>query len=323
MGLLSGSASISRFNVVNQPPELDFERGRFTEIQPGSEVRESYGFVSVEPDAPYEVGHQRYAFRVRIDRLRPDTTAVRERLKQLVKSELETSGLPFVGPKKRKQLRDLAEEELILQAVPRSKIVEACIDGDLLYVASTAKNVLGTVLGLLRQIGVVAEAKTPWGDRAEEDIESQIVETYEPGEAVLGCRFLRALLDDPDILFEPENGLVRLKTHQAKVSLAGGILPELYRYVEKGAELLSAKLLLGESTFRLEAMSFRVNALRIETERHEHWIELLDERLEKIAAVYEQLDEKYAALSSRLRQSGVPKMKSDAAGRVLSFREGG
>ena len=321
MGLLSGSASVSRFNIVNQPEDPDFERVRFTDIQPGSELRESRGIIPIEPDAPFEIGAQRYAFRVRIDKLSADPTAVRERLKQLVKTEIETSGLPFVGPKKRKKLRELAEEELILRAVPRSKIIEACVDGDILYVASTAKNYLGTVLSLLRQIGIIAEAKTPWGDRGEEDVESEIVETYEPGEAVLGCRFLLAMLEDREVLFEPESGMVRLKTHQAKVALTGGILPELYRYVEAGAELLSAKLLLDEMTFRLDALSFRVNALRIETERHDHWTDLLDERLEKIASVYDRLDDKYGALTTQLRRSGRPTVQSDAEGRVLNFRE--
>ena len=37
-----------------------------------------------------------------------------------------------------------------------------------------------------------------------------------------------------------------------------------------------------------------------ETGRHEHWIELLDERLEKIVAVFELLESKYKTLASRL-----------------------
>ena len=119
MGLLTGSISISRFNVLAKPAELDFEPAAFREIMPGSQVRESVGFVPFEPEAPYEVGAQRWAFRVRIDRLKADPTGVRERLKQLVKTEMEQSGLPFVGSKKRKELRHLAEEELLVRAGAR------------------------------------------------------------------------------------------------------------------------------------------------------------------------------------------------------------
>ena len=45
MGLLTGAVSVTRFNVVNKPDEIDFEQASFQEIPPGSEVRESQGFV--------------------------------------------------------------------------------------------------------------------------------------------------------------------------------------------------------------------------------------------------------------------------------------
>lgn len=304
MGLLSGSASISRFTVVSRPPEPDFEAARFAEIQPGSEVRERSGFVPMEPEAPYQVGHERFAFRVRVDKLKPDPTAVRERLKDLIRLELDGTGASFVGPKKRKQLRELAEEELIVRSSPRSKIVEGVIDGDVLYVASTAKSFLGTVLLLLRQVGVVVEPLAPWtADGSGEDgneVESELVEIREPGHSILGCRFLKALLDDRELLVEPVSGSVRLQTREAKVSLTGAVLAELLRYVEGEAEILSAKLTTGEITFRLDGPSFHVTGLSVETDRHEHWTELLDERLEKITAAFDLLDGKYAALADQL-----------------------
>ncbi len=317
MGLLSGSASITRFNIISRPEEPDFEQVRFTEIPPGSELRESTGFVPIEPEAPYQAGQSRFLFRVRIDKLRPDPTAVKERLKELIKSEMEMTSLPFVGPKKRKHLRELAEEELIVRAVPRSKIIEGCLDGDVLYVASTAKSLLGTVAALLRQIGVVVEPKAPWIDNDEAELESELLTTREPGESVLGCRFLRALVGDREVLFEPESGLVRLQTGEARITLSGGVLGDLLKYIERGAEVLSAKLVLGESSFRFDGLSFRINALRIETDRHEHWTELLDERLEKIAAVFEVLDTKYTELGSDLR-AAQPVV---APAKVLSFRD--
>ena len=301
MGLLSGSASISRFRVVSRPPQPDFDAARFTEIQPGSEVRERSGFVAMEPEAPYQVGHERFAFRVRQDQLKPDPTAVRERVKDLIRIELDTTGAGAVGPKKRKQLRELAEEELIVRSSPRSKIVEGLIDGETLYIASTAKSFLGTVLLLLRQVGVVVEPFAPWtADGSGEEVESELVEIREPGHSVLGCRFLKALLEDRELLVEPVSGSVRLQTREARVSLTGAVLPELLRYVEQEVEILSAKLTTGEITFRLDGPSFRVTGLAIETERHDHWTELLDERVEKISAAFELLDAKYSDLADRL-----------------------
>lgn len=300
MALLSGPASITRYHAIGPAEGPDFEQERFFEIQPGSEVRERMGFVPFEPEAPYEVGTRRYAFRVRIDTLRPDPTAVKERLAQLVRTEIETSGVPFVGPKKKRMLKELAEEELIVKATPRTKIVECCLDGDLLYVASTSKNVLGRVLELLRKVGVEASPRTPWLDRSDPELESELVSVREPGQSVLGCRFLKALMGDPEVMVEGESGNVRLVTAQARVTLTGAVLPDLHRYVERGCEVLSAKLVTAATAYRFDALAYRVNGLRIETDRHDHWIELLDERIEKIADAYDLLDRKYEELAPQI-----------------------
>ena len=82
MGLLSGPLAVTRFNAAVPPDGPDFERVRFFAIEPGSEVRERMGIVPFELDAPYEVGKGRWAFRVRIDRIKPDPTSVRERVKE-------------------------------------------------------------------------------------------------------------------------------------------------------------------------------------------------------------------------------------------------
>ncbi|MCG8456961.1 MAG: hypothetical protein MI919_11830, partial [Holophagales bacterium] len=245
MGLLSGSASITRFDLSPIPEEPDFDREAFREIDPASEVRESSGFVPLEPGAPYQVGERRYFFRCRFDKVTADPTAVQERLKEMVRAELD-QGADFVGPRKRKKLKEMAEEELIFEARPRSKIVEAAIDGQLLFVASTAKAYLGRITEMLRRIGIVAQLKTPWIDRGDPELESPVYETYEPGESVAGARFLRALVGDREILFEPESGFVRLQTEDARITLAGSVLKDLVRYTERGAEVLSAKLITGE-----------------------------------------------------------------------------
>lgn len=295
MPLLTGSASVTRFALIG-PAEPDFERAAFREIPPGSELRESVGFLPQAPGEPWEAGTRRWFFRVRVDRVRPDATAVSERLRQLIASEMEATGATFVGPKKRRHLKHLAEEELALRTSPRSRIVEGAIDGDLVWVGTTAKSQLGTVLQLLRQAGVTADYKAPWIDRDEPELAGDFVEITEPGQSLAGCRFLRRLLDDREVLVEPENGSVRLQTPEAKVSLTGAVLPELQRYVERGCELLAAKLLIGEAAFGFDALSYRISGLGLESGRHEHWSQLLDERLEKIAAVYEILDRKYGEL---------------------------
>ena len=307
MGLLSGTVSVTRFTVAVPAEGPDFERARFWAIDPGSEVRERVGFIPFEIDAPWEVGSRRWAFRVRVDRIRPDATLLKERLKELVKAELEATGAPFVGAKTRKKLRELAEQELCARQPPRTKIVECCIDDKILYVASTAKTWLGTVLTLLRQAGVEADFKAPWLDEAPEtDEASDVVIPKEPGQSVLGCRFLRALLEEPEVMVEPETGSVRLATREAKISLTGGVLHDLFHYLEAGAEILAAKIHLGQSLMRFDALSYRINGLRLEPARNEHWTVNLDQRLEQIAAVWEALDGKYAALKEKLGTPAVP-----------------
>ena len=301
MGLLSGTVAVTRFNVAVPQEGPDFERARFWEIEPGSEVRERIGVVPFELDAPYEVAQGRYAFRVRVDRVRPDATAVKERMRELVKAEMEATGKTFVGPKTRKKLRELAEAESAMRQAPRTKIVECCIDGPILYVASTAKTWLGTVLTLLRQAGVEGDFKAPWLDEAPEVEEmSDVVIPKEPGQSVLGCRFLRALLEESDVMVEPETGSVRLATREARVTLAGAVLNELFRYLEEGAEILSAKIHVGAVPMRFDALSYRLNGLKLEPVKNEHWTMDLDQRLEQIACVFETLDGKYVALKEKM-----------------------
>jgi hypothetical protein len=317
MGILHGTVSCTRFNAAGPAEGPDFEAAEFRAIEPGSEVRERMGFVPFELGTPYEVGKGRYAFRVRIDRRTPDPTALRERVSELVRGELDATGAPFVGTKKRKELRELAERELLAREAPRSKIVECVLDGPVLYVGSTAKSHLGVVLALLRQAGVAADFKAPWLDDAPEaDETSDLVVPKEPGQSVLGCRFLKALLDDPDVLVEPETGSVRLATRAAGVTLSGAVLNDLHRYVEEGAEILSAKLLVGPVPLKLDALSYRLQSVKLEPVKSEHWTLELDQRLEQIAAVWETLDGKYAAVRDRL---GPPERRpASAAERALA-----
>lgn len=299
MGILSGSISLTRYNIAPRLEEPPFDKEAFVEIQPGTTTRESAGFQPIEPEASYQVSAARYFFRVRFDKLTPDPVAVKERMRELIRLEFE-QGAEFVGPKKRKMLKELAEEELLAQTRPRTKIIEGCMDGSVLYIGSTAKAYIGRILELLRRVGVQTEIKAPWLERDDPEVESSILEMKEPGESVLGSRFLKQLVGDREILIEPESGMARLQTKDAKVSLTGAILPDLIEYIEEGAEVLSAKLLTAHGPFKFDSLPFRISNLRVETEKHDHWTEYLDERLQKIASVFELLEGRYDELRPEL-----------------------
>ncbi len=295
MGLISGSASCTRFNVLTLPDDLEFDLIPFRPITPGATLREREGFVPFEPDEPFDAGVRRWAFRVRIDKVQLDSTLVNERLKELVKAETEAVGPP--SPKTRRKLKQMAEDELMQHPMPRSKVIECLLEETVLYVGSTAKTHLGTVLELLKRIGIEVEYKTPWIDAGEDEETSDLIEIKEPGQSVMGCRFLKALLNDPDVFVEPEKGSVKLIAPDgARVSLAGPVLNELDRLVESGAEVLSARLLLDEYPFGFDALSFRVNSLKLENHKSKHWSERLDLRMDKLKDLWRALDEKYQEL---------------------------
>ncbi len=294
MPILSGSASLTRFNVPVQTSELPFDEHAFKEILPGSEIRESIGFIPFESGAEYRVGHDRFAFRVRIDKLAPDPTVLRERLQGLIATEIEMTGFDTVSSRKRKELRNLAEEELLREARPSSKIVEAVLDGNVLQIGSTANSVIGKITLLIRKLGVVAEFKTPWIDAGDEDLESDIMEIHDPGQSLHGSRFLKSILGDRELPLEPAEGYAKLQTERARVVLSGEIMRDVHEYVKDGCELLAAKLLAGEASFRLEALPFRISSLKLRKPAMGHWTERLDERLEQINEVWELLDRKYA-----------------------------
>ncbi len=297
MGLLAGPLSVTRCRVTARPDAPDFDELRFVEIEPGSQLRERVGFVPFEPGAPYRTGHLQWAFRVRVDRLRPDPAAVVERFKALLKAEREATGDPFVPPAQRKRLRQLAEEELLARAAPRTKIVEGVLDDMRLYLGTTANAWLGVVLAALREIGVVAEFSSPWLDRGEPDLESEVVEVRQAWQSVRGCRFLKAMVEDPEVMVEPEAGAARLATREARVGLTGAVLNDLLHYLEQDAEILAARLVLDEVSFRLDGLNWRLSGFRAETERHDSWVDTLAERVAAVAELLDRLDAKYEAVA--------------------------
>jgi len=300
MGLLNGSASVTRCVVTSRPDEPDFEQAHFEEIVPGSTIRERVGFVPFEPDADYRVGQHRWAFRVRVDVLKPDPTRVQERLKELVHEEKLASGLPVLSPRKVRQLRELAEEELLVTTTPRSRVIECCLDDSTLWVGTTAKTHIGTVLGLLYEIGVVSDFKAPWLDHGDESPADAFVEISEPWQSALGCRLARRMMDDPELMVEPVSGSARIATREARITLSGEIMNDLVHHISRGAQILSVKVASSDTSFRFDALNYRVSGLRIDTEVHEHWHDQLDERLEKIEEVYDLLDTRYEALRNEL-----------------------
>lgn len=297
MGLISGSVACCRYNVTTMPESIDFESFAFRAIQPGSSLRERHGFVPYEPGETYEVGHGRWAFRVRFDKVHLDSTTINERLKELIKIETENAGPP--SAKTIQSLKRLAEDEQMERPMTKSKIIECYIDGTLLYIGATSKNYLGSILELLRNVGVEAEVKNPWMDEGFREEEGEHLEVKEPGQSVRGCRFLQALLNDRDVMVEPEAGNVKLVTDEgAKVGLAGPVNNELDRYLDRGSEVVMAKLLVGEMQFTLDGFSYKLSGLALDNYKKLHWIERLEARMEKIAYVWDFLDAKYQLLMS-------------------------
>lgn len=292
MGFLAGNVACTRFNVTVLPELVDFETARFFEIQPGSNLVESMGFVPFELDEEYTFGKDRYAFRVRIDKINVDSTRVKEHLRVLVKAEEDRGAI--VGSKLRKKLKTLAEQDILAQSNPRTKVIEAVIDRDVLYVGSTSKSHLGAVLDLLNRVGVQVEYKTPWLDANLDEEPNDIVEMKEPGQSIYGCRFLKWLLSDPDMFVEPEKGSIKLATPtHARVNLSGEVLGELDHYLEEGAEILTAKLLFNGVPMTFDGTSYRINSLKLETVKGEHWTETLDGRLDMLRTIWDALDEKW------------------------------
>ncbi len=295
MGFLSGNIACTRFNIVSKADELDFEKSAFHLIQRGSNITESSGFVSFEIEEPYQISNERFAFRVRIDKINVDSTMVKERLRELIKADLDMGNK--LGPKAKKKLKEMAEEEILSQSAPRSKVIEGVIDGEILYVGSTSKSLIGTVLALLQTISVEVEYKTPWLDAGLDEEPGELVDLKEPGQSIYGCQFLKVLLDAEDVQVEPEKGSVKLvASNHAKVTLAGEVLGELDRYIEEGAELLAAKLLLGEIPLTFDGLAYRINGVKLDSIRADHWTQILDERLDLLIGVWEQLDKEYANL---------------------------
>jgi len=299
MGLQNGAIACIRFSLLAMPEDLDFNLLPFHAIAPGSNLRERSGFVPYQPGAEYEIGSGVWAFRVRIDKIQLDNTLIQERLKELIKIEEEQVGPP--SPQTRRKLKMLAEEELMQHPMPRSKIIECYMTRTTLLVGTTAKGHVGTVLELLKRIGVEVAYQTPWLEAGLEDASSDVVETNEPGQSIWGCRFLRWLLQDPDVLLEPEKGNVKLMSSEGtRITLAGPVLGEVDRFLEQGAEVLSAKILTRNFAFQFDGLAYRISGLKVESFKSLHWIERLENRVEKLNEVWELLDEKFQAAQPNL-----------------------
>lgn len=302
MSLLSGSVSISRFNVVRRPVRLDFEEARFEPISPDAEESVSCGFVPFRPGADYRVGSQRWAFRVRMDRLRPDPTRVRERLRELVRADSangdEAVGVTgIVGPTRRRELRRRAVEEIAATTSPTSRIFECLLDEDVLYVAATAVAQLRIVAEQLQRLGVVIAPKTPWADRDADSRESVVAFAEGEADPAIGSRLMEELVGDSELTIAPENGRLKLATAETEITLSGVVIHELLHFLERKASILAARMATEGATFDFDVRRFRITNLRIEAEPRPDWEAQLNERLEKISEIFEILDLKYYNLS--------------------------
>jgi len=294
MSLQNGAISCTRLNIISKPVIVDFSPFEFKELQPGSAIRERAGFLPYELGEEYLIGHEKWGFRVRMDKVTPDSTLLKERYRALLKTEEEQVGPP--SPKVKKDLRKLAEDEILSKTLPRCQIVECLIENGIVYIGSTSNNHLDIITGLLKKIEIEVEYKAPWIDLGQ-DMDSPLVSTNNPGESVLGCHFLKKLIDLPEVLVEPEKGSVKLITSEGvRIGAGGYVLGELNRFLDEGAEPLTAKLIIGETTLTLVAKSFQIKGMKAERAQGDHWTEILDERMDPVREMWAYLDEKYRDL---------------------------
>lgn len=295
MSLLSGTVSLSRFYVLRRPASLDFDQARFEPIDRESEERLSCGFSPFRIGADYRIGDERWVFRIRIDRLRPDATRIRERVRELVRDEIE-DGAEAVGPTRRRELRKQATEEIVAVTSPSTAILECCLDDDVLYVSSTATTRLGIVAEQLRRIGVEIAPKVPWTHRGDV-FESPVAVTPEEPGASIGGRMMEELVGDTVLNIEPDDGRVKLRTRDTVITLKGVVIHDLLYFLEHGAEIVAAKMVAEEATFDFDVTSFRVTNMSIATDPSDDWLQQLNRRFETISEVFEILDMKYYELS--------------------------
>jgi len=296
MGFLQGSVACTRFNVVSCPENPQFDLLPFRPISPGSSLREKEGFTPMVPGEPYEFGARRWAFRVRIDKVTLDATTLKEKVAEMVQAETDAVGPP--GPKARQRMRIEVEEEMMQHPQPRSKIIDCVLEETVLFVGSTSKGHLGTVLELLKRVGVEAEYKTPWLDAGQEEdgTGGGVVDLKEPSQSIWGTRFLEQLTNDPEVFIEGDKGSAKLIAKDGtKFSLSGPLLNQMDNLLTNGSTILSAKMIIEGFAFNFDGLSYRITGLKLDNARG-HWTEVLEERLEKIKAVWEWLDAKYVGL---------------------------
>lgn len=299
MSLLSGPVSVTRLRVVSAPPSVDFEQRGFRAIAPGSELRQSVGFV---PFAEAEPGDYALfapgscAFRVRVDTLRPDPVLLKDRYQQLLATERANSGDGFVSAKVRRRLKSLAHDELIVAANPSVRVTEAVILGGVLWLGSTADGTVGLVQSLLRDVGVV----TDYGPSPIED--------GVPYDLGAGAKFLAAMVEaygDPGapLTIEPVSGAVKLAKggDECVATLSGELLPDLIAMLDRGYEMVSASLMLDETPLRLDAQRWAVTGLKLQPVEGEDWRNVLEARVQAIAEVFERLDGVWSTVFGRPR----------------------
>lgn len=294
MSLLNGSASCTRLSVVGPMDEPQFDEQAFQTLRPGSAIKERAGFLPMETGDEYKMGEGQYAFRLRIDRIRPNSIMVKERWFQLLKVEEEEVGPP--SPKVKRDLRKLAEEEISSTTSPTTQIIQCYMENGTIYAGTTTNSHLDALASLLKKIGVSVAYKTPWDDWGQE-ADPHHIKPRNPGESVLGCQFLRKLIGQNDVYVEPVKGKVRVVTTEGtRASLSGTVLGELNRYLDEGSEMLLAKLIINEIPLTFHALGFQIGGMKVDSCTGDHWIEVLAERMDSIRAMWDLLDAKYKDL---------------------------
>ncbi len=314
MSLLSGPQSATRFNIEFMPPDgPNFEAVPFRAIQDGSILRESTGFLPFEPGV-WKIANKSWAFRIRSDKRTPDANQVKEKLGQLIRSEREDVGPPSMF--KIRELKALAEAEVLDSTSPKTKMIECVIIDDILFVGSVSNADLGIVSAMLLRLEVKIDFKTPWVDAGLKNVESPLFNYRHAGESVLGCHFLQHLIENnPNAMPEPEHGQAKLITASgARISITGAIMPDLDQQLDDHSILTSVKLIQINAPVTFDGLSYRISGLKHPT-KFTHWTETILDRVERINDLYEWMDEQWrewavdhleAFIGDEVKQTSVP-----------------
>jgi hypothetical protein len=286
--MLDGSFACTRLQIVSPVDTVDFGLLPYRPIIQASTIRESFGFIPPEVATDYQVGHKRWAAKLRIDRRNPDPTKVRLAKRDAVAHEANLSPSGVVSNKRRREIQHEVEESLLPDTEARASVVDVVIDGDIVFVGTASETDSSIVQSALRDIGVEAALVNSWPSLDE------------------GAGFLSsvAMREQDGMMIEPEKGAVIMdppNDMHPTISLSGAVTQECLRLISQGYMPRKAKIVWGDMTLTIGADG-KCRGMKVEA-HGETWTDALDIRIEALHELYAQLDAYGAQVSEEVDDS--------------------